>query len=36
VPQAAERYAQSIERHREYVAARGEDLPEIVNWRWRA
>jgi xylulose-5-phosphate/fructose-6-phosphate phosphoketolase len=36
VPQAAERYAQSIERHREYVAARGEDLPEILNWRWRA
>jgi len=34
VPQAAERYAQSIERHREYVAARGEDLPEILNWRW--
>ena len=36
VPQAAERYAQSIERHREYVTARGEDLPEILNWRWRA
>ena len=36
VPQAAERYAQSIERHREYVDARGEDLPEILNWRWRA
>jgi len=36
VPQAAERYAQSIERHREYVAARGEDLPEILNWRWHS
>ncbi|MDB5812342.1 MAG: phosphoketolase, partial [Betaproteobacteria bacterium] len=34
VPLAAERYQRSIERHREYVIAHGEDMPEILNWRW--
>ena len=36
VPRAAERYARSIERHRQYVTAHGEDLPEVRNWRWQA
>jgi xylulose-5-phosphate/fructose-6-phosphate phosphoketolase len=34
VPHAAERYRRSIERHREYVIAHGEDMPEVLNWRW--
>jgi xylulose-5-phosphate/fructose-6-phosphate phosphoketolase len=36
VPLATERYTQTIERHREYVIAHGEDLPEVRNWRWHA
>ena len=34
VPQAAERYARTIARHREYVMAHGEDMPEVREWRW--
>ena len=27
-------YSEAIQRHRLYVAERGEDMPEIRNWRW--
>jgi xylulose-5-phosphate/fructose-6-phosphate phosphoketolase len=34
VEKAEARYWASIERHRLYISEHGEDLPEIVNWRW--
>jgi len=30
------RYWASIERHKRYIGEQGEDLPEILDWRWRA
>jgi xylulose-5-phosphate/fructose-6-phosphate phosphoketolase len=34
VPQANEWLNSNLQRHKEYVMAHGEDLPEIRNWRW--
>ena len=30
------RYATTIQRHKRYIGEHGDDLPEIVNWRWTA
>jgi xylulose-5-phosphate/fructose-6-phosphate phosphoketolase len=30
------RYWASIERHKRYIGEQGEDLPEIIDWRWVA
>jgi xylulose-5-phosphate/fructose-6-phosphate phosphoketolase len=32
--QAQQRYWTSMERHKLYVSEHGEDMPEILNWRW--
>jgi xylulose-5-phosphate/fructose-6-phosphate phosphoketolase len=31
---ATTRFNDTIERHRRYIAAHGEDLPEVRDWRW--
>ena len=31
---AAARYSNSIEQHKNYICTHGEDMPEILNWRW--
>jgi xylulose-5-phosphate/fructose-6-phosphate phosphoketolase len=31
---ATDRYWATMERHKLYVSERGEDLPEVRNWRW--
>ena len=36
VPAARNRYWAAIERHKLYIAEHGEDLPEILDWRWSA
>jgi xylulose-5-phosphate/fructose-6-phosphate phosphoketolase len=33
---ASQLYRDTLRRHRDYVAAYGEDLPEVRNWRWNA
>ncbi len=35
IDKAADDYYSSIQRHKEYVMANGEDLPEIRNWKWK-
>jgi xylulose-5-phosphate/fructose-6-phosphate phosphoketolase len=35
VQAAEDRYWTSLERHRLYVGEHGEDLPEVVGWRWQ-
>jgi xylulose-5-phosphate/fructose-6-phosphate phosphoketolase len=32
--QAQQRYSEEIQKHRLYVAENGQDLPEILNWKW--
>ncbi|MDB5805216.1 MAG: Fructose-6-phosphate phosphoketolase [Betaproteobacteria bacterium] len=34
VPAAEARHAAIMARHREYVSANGEDMPEVRDWRW--
>jgi len=34
IEQASDEYDSNIQRHKEYVMAHGEDLPEIQNWKW--
>ena len=36
VEAASERHARTIARHREYVSAHGDDMPEVKEWRWGA
>jgi xylulose-5-phosphate/fructose-6-phosphate phosphoketolase len=36
VPKANEWLNSNLQRHKEYVMAHGEDLPEIRNWKWEA
>ena len=36
VPKADEWLNSKLQRHKEYVMAHGEDLPEIRNWKWEA
>jgi xylulose-5-phosphate/fructose-6-phosphate phosphoketolase len=31
---AAQRFAETIQRHKTYVSEHGEDLPEVRNWTW--
>jgi xylulose-5-phosphate/fructose-6-phosphate phosphoketolase len=31
---ALQRFSETIQRHRLYVAEHGEDLPEVRNWKW--
>jgi xylulose-5-phosphate/fructose-6-phosphate phosphoketolase len=33
---ATERYWTTMERHKLYVSEHGEDMPEIINWRWNS
>jgi len=35
VERATARYWTRIERHKLYIAERGEDLPEVRDWRWQ-
>jgi xylulose-5-phosphate/fructose-6-phosphate phosphoketolase len=34
VEEATARYEAAIERHKHYVCAHGDDLPEVRDWRW--
>ena len=34
VQRAADRYEDSIQRHKSFVMQYGEDLPEVRNWKW--
>jgi xylulose-5-phosphate/fructose-6-phosphate phosphoketolase len=34
VDAAEQWYSEAIQRHRLYVAENGDDMPEILNWRW--
>jgi xylulose-5-phosphate/fructose-6-phosphate phosphoketolase len=36
VPEASEWLNSNLQRHKEYVMAHGEDLPEIQQWKWEA
>lgn len=36
VPKTNEWLNSNLQRHKEYVMAHGEDLPEIRNWKWEA
>jgi xylulose-5-phosphate/fructose-6-phosphate phosphoketolase len=36
VPDATARYWTAMEKHKLYISAHGEDLPEIRDWRWNA
>ena len=36
VPQATARYRSTMERHKLYIGAHGDDLPEVRDWRWTA
>ncbi|HVJ09070.1 MAG TPA: phosphoketolase family protein [Acidisarcina sp.] len=35
VDQANQAYSEAIQRHKLYVSAFGEDLPEVRNWKWK-
>ncbi|MDB6162741.1 MAG: Fructose-6-phosphate phosphoketolase, partial [Xanthomonadaceae bacterium] len=35
VEQATKRYGETIARHRAHVSEHGEDMPEVLDWRWR-
>jgi xylulose-5-phosphate/fructose-6-phosphate phosphoketolase len=35
VEDATARYWTRIERHKRYIAEHGEDLPEVLEWRWK-
>ena len=28
------RYRDTIQRHKSYISEHGEDMPEVLNWRW--
>jgi xylulose-5-phosphate/fructose-6-phosphate phosphoketolase len=32
--EATAQYWRTMERHKLYVCEHGEDMPEVVNWRW--
>jgi xylulose-5-phosphate/fructose-6-phosphate phosphoketolase len=34
VAAARDRYWSTIQRHKLYVSEHGDDMPEIVDWRW--
>ena len=34
VPAARDRYWSTIQKHKLYVSEHGDDMPEVVNWRW--
>lgn len=34
VKKATDRYWSTMERHKLYVSEHGEDMPEVVAWRW--
>lgn len=34
VPAAQDRYWTTIQKHKLYVSEHGDDMPEILNWRW--
>ncbi|MBV8707340.1 MAG: phosphoketolase family protein, partial [Acidobacteriaceae bacterium] len=36
IPKASEWLNSNLQRHKEYVMAHGEDLPEIQHWKWEA
>jgi xylulose-5-phosphate/fructose-6-phosphate phosphoketolase len=36
VEEAEQRYHEQIQRHRLYVSENGEDMPEILNWKWKS
>ena len=36
VEKAADRFEDSIQRHKSFVMQYGEDLPEVRNWKWHA
>jgi xylulose-5-phosphate/fructose-6-phosphate phosphoketolase len=36
VEKATERYWTTMERHKLYVSEYGEDMPEVLNWRWNS
>jgi xylulose-5-phosphate/fructose-6-phosphate phosphoketolase len=31
-----DKFDERLASHRAYIRSRGEDLPEVVNWRWSA
>ena len=36
VDEAAARHQATIERHKTYIGEHGDDMPEVLNWRWKA
>ena len=34
LPEATLRYRDTIQRHKSYISEHGEDMPEVLNWRW--
>ncbi|WP_159015777.1 phosphoketolase family protein [Cognatiluteimonas profundi] len=36
VDAATQRYRETIARHRAYVSEHGQDMPEVLDWHWRA
>ncbi|MFZ6745999.1 phosphoketolase family protein [Undibacterium sp. JH2W] len=34
IPIAQARYWTTMERHKRFICEHGEDLPEVINWRW--
>jgi xylulose-5-phosphate/fructose-6-phosphate phosphoketolase len=35
VAAARDRYWAVMERHKLYIGEHGDDMPEILNWKWR-